>query len=952
MGLALLLTVLIALADVIVGGSAVLAGLLIAGPLVAALRLDARATALVGAVALSLALFVGIPDMDFATVNHLSRVATVIVGSALAIFVARTRFQREEAANFLKAQHAVAQILAETETLAEATPRLLPAMAPPLGWEGGTIWEVDRRRGEVAPMQTWTAESADLVEFEKATRTRRMARGQGLPGSVWERGETCWIEDVQQDEMFARKPAALESGVVTAAGFPILGHGGVLGVIEVYSRERRESDHEMIGMMATFGRQIGQFIERKQADLAVRESESMKGAILAGALDAVVTMDHAGRVSEFNPAAERIFGYSAAEAIGADLAGLIIPPEMREAHHTGLERALRTGEGEVFGRRLELTGMRKDGGQFPVELTVTWIEGTEPPLFSGQIRDITPRMRSESDLRRSRDQLEIILQGVADGVTAQDTTGRLVFANAAAVRVLGYDEPEELMAAAPEEIMERFQIFTPDGEPFAPADLPGRHALAGEEPPDVTLRFRVLATGEERWSVVKARPIFDSAGTVLMAINIFEDVTDQMRREASQRFLAESSKLLAGSLDYETTLRQVASLTVPRLADWCSVELLDEHGELQSVALEHQDPRRVKWAQELRERYPVDMSQPTGTPHVLRTGQAELYSEIPDELLRASARDEEHYRLLHDLGMRSAMIVPVDSPEGVLGTISLVGEERRFDQDDLSLACEVAHRAGLAVANARLYSERAHIARTLQESLLPPRLPSIPNVDTAARFRAAGAGNEVGGDFYDLFDLGEGSGWAVVIGDVCGKGPEAAAITALARYTLRAAAMQTKSPSDALGILNEAMLSQHSDKRFCSVAFTSLSGAAMDGGGALDACVASGGHPLPLVLRAEGGVEEAGEHGTLIGVVPDPDLCNRPIQLAPGDAIVMFTDGVTEVRRDEREVFGPRHLVELLGQQAGRDAGEIADTIETRVVEAWGGEPRDDIAILVLRVCP
>ncbi|MBA2504748.1 MAG: SpoIIE family protein phosphatase [Thermoleophilaceae bacterium] len=946
---ALALTLLVALADIVVGGSALLVGLLIIGPLVASLRSSVAATGVIAAVAIAFAIAVGIPDMNFATGDHLSRVATVIVGSGLALLIARARSQREVATRFLAAQHAVARILAEAETLAAATPRLLPEVAPPLGWVGGAIWEVDRRRGEVVPAQTWTADSG-IEGFEKVTRATRLRRGEGLPGSVWERGQARWIADLQAETNFVRKAAALEHGVQTAAGFPISGQRGTLGVIEVYSTERRDPDPEMLEMMAAFGRQIGQFIERRQADVDVRESESMKAAILSGALDAIVTMDHNGTVVDFNPAAVATFGYSTDEAVGAELAELIVPPSLREAHREGLSKFMSTGEGVVFDQLLELTGMRKSGSEFPVELTVTRIEGTEPPLFSGQMRDITARKQADDELRRSRDQLEIILQGVADGVTAQAPDGRLVYANDAAVGVLGFEDPAELLAAEPAEIMGRFEMFTPQGRAFAVEDLPGRHALAGDEPPDVTLRFRVLATGEERWSVVKARPIFGSDGGVLMAINIFEDVTDQMRREESQRFLSEASKLLSTTLDYETTLRRVASLAVPRLSDWCAVELMDERGELQQVALEHQDPRKIALAHELRERYPPDQNSPTGAPQVRRTGEPEIYPEIPEEMLRQSSVDEEHYRMIVELGMRSAMIVPVDSPEGVLGTITMVAESRRFDDSDLALAVEVGHRAGLAVQNARLYTERAHIARTLQESLLPPRLPAIPNVDAAARFRAAGAGNEVGGDFYDLFELSEDKGWAVVIGDVCGKGPEAAAITALARYTLRAAAMQTESPSAALVVLNDAMLAQRSDKRFASVAFTSISGAALNGGGPLDVCVASGGHPLPLVLRSDGSVQDAGEHGTLIGIVPDPDLTNQGLQLMAGDSIVMFTDGVIEVRRDEQEVFGQDHLVELVGKQAGRSAAEIANTIESTVIEAWGGVPRDDIAILVLQV--
>jgi sigma-B regulation protein RsbU (phosphoserine phosphatase) len=202
----------------------------------------------------------------------------------------------------------------------------------------------------------------------------------------------------------------------------------------------------------------------------------------------------------------------------------------------------------------------------------------------------------------------------------------------------------------------------------------------------------------------------------------------------------------------------------------------------------------------------------------------------------------------------------------------------------------------------------------------------------------------VGGDFYDLFEAGGGR-WSVVVGDVCGKGPDAAAVTALARYTLRAAAMQQTSPSAGLRVLNEALLRQRTDLRFATVAYGSLmptpEGARLD--------VASAGHPLPLLLRGDGTVEPVGRHGTLVGVVPDPDLRDASAQLVGGDSLVFYTDGVVEAR-DESGFFGERRLRELLESCAGFDADRIAATIEAAAVELQRREPRDDIAVVVLRI--
>jgi serine phosphatase RsbU (regulator of sigma subunit) len=225
-------------------------------------------------------------------------------------------------------------------------------------------------------------------------------------------------------------------------------------------------------------------------------------------------------------------------------------------------------------------------------------------------------------------------------------------------------------------------------------------------------------------------------------------------------------------------------------------------------------------------------------------------------------------------------------------------------------------------------------------------LPVIPGIDAAARYRATGDGNDVGGDFYDLFPTG-GRGWTVVMGDVCGKGPDAAAVTALARYTLRAAAMRERLPSRSLKVLNEALLRQRDDRRFCTVAYAYLE--TLDVGARVG--LACGGHPLPLLLHADGRVEPVGEAGTLIGVVPDPDLEDRAIALEPGDSLVFYTDGVIE-GRGAGEPFDEVRLAQLVASCAGRDADAIASAVERAAVDAQAGRPRDDIAVLVLRVAP
>ena len=546
---------------------------------------------------------------------------------------------------------------------------------------------------------------------------------------------------------------------------------------------------------------------------------------------------------------------------------------------------------------------------------------------------------------RARDELDAMLSGIADAVTGQAPDGSLIYANDAALELLGYSSLEELLAVPPAEIMARYEIFDEYGGEFPIERLPGRRALMGEGQSEAIIRFRELGTGEERWCAVKATPVTDQEGRLVMAINVIEDMTAHKRTELAERFLSECSRVLGSSLDLDHLLKGVARLAVPEVADWCTVDVVRPDGELVRVALEHADPELLARSQELDERYPVERGDPTGTARVLTTGRAELFADITPELMRASTRDEEHLRAVEALEPRSAVLAPLVSGGRILGVLGMVtgSSGRRFDTHDLELAEELGRRCGTAVDNARLYRERAYIARTLQESLLPSELPEIPGIEAAARFRPTGEGNEMGGDFYDLFATGD-RGWTVVVGDVCGKGPDAAAVTALARYTLRAAAMRDRLPSRGLHLLNEALLRQRADRRFCTVAYAYLE--SVDGHARVG--FASGGHPLPLLLRRDGVVETVGAPGTLLGVVPDPTFVDRSLELSRGDALIFFTDGVIEDRGNGALEEG--RLALLLGECVGAGADAIAARVESEAIRSQGGTPRDDIAVLVLRM--
>jgi serine phosphatase RsbU (regulator of sigma subunit)/PAS domain-containing protein len=826
-------TTLIAATDALAGDRAVFTGVIVAGPLLASFGASARSTALVSLYATGLALLVGIPnDIFLDPGEHLTRVATVVVGGAIATWIAnerhRERVARRRYALIVNASDIVQRAL-EPEVMTIEVARLL---AHELGdWCFVFMRDEDDGVRQVAAMHrdperqrlAWELLQRYPLNAERAegpAATMRDGRAR-----LYEHVDERLLESISSGEENLRMLERL--GIRSAVVVPLSAHGTTFGALAVAAAES------------------GQIYD--EGDLALAEE-------LAGRVAAAV--DSARLYSE--------------------------------------------------------------------------LSGTE------------------SDLRRSRDELQAILDGVADAVTAQGRAPRLVFANQAAVESFGFDSIEELLATPAIEIAERFEFTDGDGAPIPVEKLPGRKALSGDPAPEPVLtRFRLKGGGPERWVRVKALPVFDESGETVLAINVMEDVTEEREAAEAQRFLSEAGRILSSSLDYDTTITNVARLAVPRIGDWCSVDLLEEDGTTRPVVVAHMDPEKVEWAIELRSKYPPDPREDRGVYRVLRTGESELYPTIPRDLLIEAAIDDEHMRLIDEIGMTSVMIAPLTARGRALGAITFVSAEsgRAFDQDDLLLAEELAARCAIAVDNSRLFGERAHIARTLQESLLPPELPQPPGLEVAARFRAAGEGYEVGGDFYDVFDTGSDR-WAAVIGDVCGKGPEAAAITALARYTLRATAMTEDVPSRILGTLNEAMLRQRTDRRFSTVLYACLD--QRKGGTCLR--FASGGHPLPLVLRASGGAGEVGTPGTLLGIVPDPQLVDATVDLKPGDVVVLYTDGVTDAAAPDL-IHEPHELAAVLETGRYESADAIAERMLQLALGAGNGSgPRDDIAILVIKV--
>jgi PAS domain S-box-containing protein len=460
----------------------------------------------------------------------------------------------------------------------------------------------------------------------------------------------------------------------------------------------------------------------------------------------------------------------------------------------------------------------------------------------------------------------------------------------------------------------------------------------------------------DRFSLVDAQMLGDiaaQAGIVLDIARIFRaaehEIAARRRAEADQRFLAETSALLSWSLDYPESYQRLAELCVPFLADLCLIDVADDDG-IRRHAAAHADPAQAELAALLATQFAPDPFGAHPAASVVRGGRSELAEEMSDEFLRSTTRSEEHYRIVTALGFTSYMCVPLTARGRTLGALTLVsaGSGRRFGPADLALAEELARRAGLALDNARLFAERDHVARALQSSLLPPTLPEIPGVRLAARYRAAGEGNEVGGDFYDVFQVGR-SAWTLVLGDVSGKGPEAAAIAGLARHTLRAVAMRLRTPRRLLAALHDTLARGEGNGEFCTVCCALLQPSPNRPGGAR-MTVACAGHPPPVIRRADGTVELVETSGPILGLpMRTMTFTQHVLELDAGDTVVMYTDGVTEAHHHLQELFGEERLLDTV-RTAPDDVDGVADAILAAVSAHGPNDPRDDVAVVVLRM--
>ncbi|MFV0133291.1 SpoIIE family protein phosphatase [Streptomyces sp. HMX87] len=711
---------------------------------------------------------------------------------------------------------------------------------------------------------------------------------------------------------------------------------------------------------------------------------------------AVVQIDRTGAITAWNEDAEELFGYPAEQVTGKPLTDLAAWPHT-PGTSTGIAEALRLSRWEGS------YGIRGANGRVtPVYASHLRVRDTggEPSTVCLLVRDHeravlqTPLRVPSSDTGASSegqntDPFEVFIGSPApddlDGLLQRTVERARDMLDAdAAFLLLATDDETELEVRASTGLpsaRQRFARVPVEAGPgrYGSARMPAVHEDLTIVPGAVPLlngtgmrsvvtvplkvegrltgSLGVAAEAPGRYSNEEALRLQFAADRIALAVESARLGELERLRRGSLSFLVEASDLLAGTLDRDQTLALMAQMTVPTLATWCAVyTIADQASDPYLSYVLHEDEELIDGIKSLLSKMPPPDPVPTPGARVWNAPrevahQAALRSSMRSLGLSGGPSNRVTPGIGPTLTTASAVggetvVLPLVARNRVIGMLTLgKPTDEHFRQEILELAEDLSRRAALALDNARLYSERTAISQALQRSLLPPELLQIEGVEVEVIYRAAGEGNEVGGDFYDLFPISDGA-YGFAIGDVCGTGPNAAAVTGLARHALRLLAREGLSGPAVLERLNSAILDEGARSRFLTLLYGEMR---PQEDGSAELRVVCAGHPLPLRLRQDGTVEPAAEPQPLLGVIDDLELYEETVTLEPGDVLLCVTDGVTE-RREGSRMLGDDGLADVLTTCTGLTAGAVAARI-MRAVERFASDaPSDDMAILAMRV--
>ncbi len=493
---------------------------------------------------------------------------------------------------YLQSQRELSTCLIADDSLDEAAPVFLSTVAKLLRWEAAALWEAVEGAAPLRFICGWSVPDLDAEPLWRLSREQSFERGAGLPGRAWDEGAIVWAPDFSEDDSYPRSAtsAALDLKAALAMPIPIGSPDEVLAVAEFHTSSFNPQSGDLMALLGGFADQLAAFIARSRAESRIEAGEEFKAAVLGASLDCIIGMDADGTVLEFNEAAERLFGFRREEAVGRELAELIVPEELRERHRAGLRRYRETGEGTVIDNRVELSALRKDGAVIPVELTVTRIRGSEPPVFTGFLRDVSDRAEAE----RVRQHLAEVVRGTQDAVLSKDLDGIVTSWNPAAERLYGYSV---------EEAVGRHISF------LIPPDHRGEEQVILDrvrrgERLETYETERIRADGARISVSLTVSPISSPPRGLIGASVVARDITAEVRRRNAREFLIAASRLLDSSLDPLETARTIVATAVPELAHYCVVDFLREDGWLGESIVAGADPEAAERLEAIRRSSP------------------------------------------------------------------------------------------------------------------------------------------------------------------------------------------------------------------------------------------------------------------------------------------------------------------------------------------------------------
>jgi PAS domain S-box-containing protein len=751
-----------------------------------------------------------------------------------------------------------------------------------------------------------------------------------------------------------------------------------LGLLALYVREGHQRSATEERFLRAVADVLAGVIERQRAEQAVRESEARKAAVLETALDCIVTIDHEGRILEFNPAAEKTFGLGRAEVLGRPMAQLLVPPSLREQHHRGLARYLATGEGPILNRRVEMPALRAGGTEFPAELAVTRIATAGPPLFTAYLRDVTDRKRTE----RFRSARLALTQILAQAGSIEEAVPRIL---QTVCEELGWDVGAFWTPDPHAGVLRCAAHWHP---PSAPGEMWGAVCRRQTFPPGAGLPGRIWGSGRAAWIADVAKDAAPSGcpmatpeglhaalgcpvrlgGEVLGVLGFLshevrepdDDLLEMMaaigdqigqfveRRQSERRLAAEHavSRILAVSSSLGEAAPAILRATCESL-DWDVgiLWVIDESaGVLRCVEVWHSPGAEVAAFEQDTRRH----TYPPGVGLAGRVWAGGTLAWVPDLATEAGLPCAP---LAAGAGLHGAVAFPVRNGVEFLGVMEFLSRGIRQPDDELiqmmtSIGSHISQfiERRQAEGELRKQEEDRRIARQIQQGLLPKAAPTFAGLRISGRSAPA---QDVGGDCFDFFPLRSGGEecLGVLVADASGHGIGAALLVAQTRAYLRALTLACTDVGRLLTLSNLRLagdlVTDHFvtlfllrlDPRTRSLAYASAGhcpGCVLDCQGRTRAVLASTGCPL--------GIDPAGEF---------PD--GTPIVLEPGELVLLFTDGIVEAASPDGSLFGLGRTLDLVRAHRQETPEAILDALFHAVGDFSGHRLHDDITAVIIK---